>query len=99
MDFILSNSEENKDFLINNEFFSSLDNKKSKNTQILQGMSPKEIAEDALRLAAENMTRILFPSAEIKADEAGEIASQKRKANLWQHLQTLDELTLITTKS
>ena len=45
MDFILSNSEENKDFLINNEFFSSLDNKKSKNTQILQGMSPKEIAD------------------------------------------------------
>ena len=45
MDFILSNSEENKDFLISNEFFSSLDNKKSKNTQILQGMSPKEIAD------------------------------------------------------
>ena len=45
MDFILSTSEENIDFLINNEFFSSLDNKKSKNTQILQEMSPKEIAD------------------------------------------------------
>ncbi len=45
MDFISLNSRENKSFPINNGLLSTLDNQSKNNMQIVQGMSPKEIAD------------------------------------------------------
>lgn len=45
MDFTSLNSRGNKIFPINNGLLSTLDNRSNNNVQIVQGMSPKEIAD------------------------------------------------------